>query len=454
MVMKAPISITLLCLLTVVLASCGKLWGGLTLGAPTTCSPSAFTLSQFGQSLETTQGFSLVLDPSGDVYAVGNTNGTLGTQYGTHGNQDAFISQFSSGALGFTSQQGAVGTGTGGSGVVRDSSGNFYVSGDSQGVLGTQYGTHGIIDTYVSKFSSAGVLNWTSQIGEAGDATFGDNIAMFGSNLYEVGYTNGVIGAQYGVHGTQDSFVTQVSTSGVFNWTSQLGAAGQTSEGNRVTTDSLGNVYVVGFTSGTLGAQYGTHGTDDAFVSQFSSTGTLNWTSQLGAAGTITEGEDIVIDTSGNIYIVGYSAGVVGTQYGTHGTNDIFIAQFSSSGVLNWASQLGAAGQNTLGYSLILDSSNNIYSIGRTSAILGTQYGTHGTLDFFMSSFSSSGVLKWSSQLGVAGSNTQGEKIVSDGCGDFFIAGFTAGYLGGIQYGTHGVDDVFITRADSNGGLH
>jgi hypothetical protein len=76
---------------------------------------------------------------------------------------------------------------------------------------------------------------------------------------------------------------------------------------------------------GALGAQYGTHGVDDSFVSKYDPNGNLIWVSQLGVALQNTGGNGITLDSSGNSYATGYTSGSVlggaqGTQYGAHGT--------------------------------------------------------------------------------------------------------------------------------------
>ena len=64
-------------------------------------------------------------------------------------------------------------------------------------------------------------------------------------------------------------------------WIRQLGTS-STDESNGVSADGLGNVYISGYTNGSLGGPNA--GNEDAFVSKYDAAGTLQWTRQLGTS--------------------------------------------------------------------------------------------------------------------------------------------------------------------------
>ncbi len=98
--------------------------------------------------------------------------------------------------------------------------------------------------------------------------------------------------------------------------------------GNSVTVDTLGNVFLTGSTS-SVG-----NGGNDICIAKLDSTGTLQWFKTIG--GTYTdEGEDIVVDSAGDIYIVGYSA-----SYSNDGSQDIVVARMDSTGSIPGISNL------------------------------------------------------------------------------------------------------------------
>ena len=118
------------------------------------------------------------------------------------------------------------------------------------------------------------------------------------------------------------------SSSAPWIGTQQLG----TSSDDRaygVATDSSGNVYVTGYTEGGLDGNTSA-GSGDLFVVKYSSSGTKQWTQQLG-----TSYEDrangVATDSSGNVYVTGYTGG--GLDGNNHsGNTDIFVVKYDSDG--------------------------------------------------------------------------------------------------------------------------
>ena len=76
-----------------------------------------------------------------------------------------------------------------------------------------------------------------------------------------------------------------------------------TDTANGVATDSSGNVYVTGVTFG--GLDWNTSaGANDLFVVKYNSSGTKQWTEQLGSESTDTA-NGVATDSSGNVYLAG-----------------------------------------------------------------------------------------------------------------------------------------------------
>ena len=72
--------------------------------------------------------------------------------------------------------------------------------------------------------------------------------------------------------GSDDLFVVKYNSSGTKQWTKQLGTSGR-DNAYGVATDSSGNVYVAGNTSGGLDGNTSAGG-DDLFVVKYNSSGT------------------------------------------------------------------------------------------------------------------------------------------------------------------------------------
>jgi hypothetical protein len=97
-------------------------------------------------------------------------------------------------------------------------------------------------------------------------------------------------------------------------------------ESRSVSTDSLGNVYISGYT--ILGA-----GGSDAFVSKYDALGSLQWTRQLGTTGRV-ESYGVSADALGNVFISGTTEGSLGGPNAGHSYTDAFVSKYDASGNL------------------------------------------------------------------------------------------------------------------------
>ena len=95
-----------------------------------------------------------------------------------------------------------------------------------------------------------------------------------------------------------------------------------------VATDSSGNVYVAGGTNGGLDGNTNA-GNTDLFVVKYNSSGTKQWTKQLG-----TSSHDYargVATSSGNVYVAGSTWGALDNNTNA-GDMDLFVVKYNSSG--------------------------------------------------------------------------------------------------------------------------
>ena len=148
-------------------------------------------------------------------------------------------------------------------------------------------------------------------------------------NIYVTGYTQGGLdGSNPGGNVPNDLFVVKYNSSGTKQWTKQLG----TSSGDRaygVAVDSSGNVYAAGYTAGALdGSNAGSY---DLFVVKYNSSGTRQWTKQLGTSGD-DRANGVAVDSSDNIYVTGYTYGSLDGNTNA-GSSDLFLVKYNSSGV-------------------------------------------------------------------------------------------------------------------------
>jgi hypothetical protein len=453
--------------------------------------------------------FGLATDSSGNSYLTSLVSSAIGLLEGTHGDDMLFGTVSPTGAMSAPSstapsvtanpwpvQQSAAAATTKGQGVVQDASGNIYAVGYTSASLAgaTVYGTHGAYDALVTKVDHTGVLLWTRQLATnvGTDTTQGTGIALdSGGNVWITGQTSGsgtIHGAtQLGARGTVDLFVAELTPSGAQGVTiqyGQSGSGGATFAMGGIALDGANNIYVAGtinqrFTGSNL---QGSVGLSDLFVAKYNGAGAFQFASELGHIAVDTQGMALALDGAGNIDVVGNSDGEIATQVGNAGSQDLLVAQFSSVGAFNWASELGSGSGNiTLGYAIALDKNGNIVVTGSASDQGGNgsslsaypagsqggaqQYGSTivaGTggggqfcapTNLVLASFApSTGALNWANQLGASApcqggeacsgllaAQTTGTGLWVDSSNNIFVAGYTSGIVPGeTQYLAHG----------------
>jgi hypothetical protein len=173
-----------------------------------------------------------------------------------------------------------------------------------------------------------------------------------------VGYTYGDLDGNTNT-GASDIFVVKYNSSGTKKWTKQLGSSSR-DHARGVVTDSSGNVYVTGDTYGGLDNNTNA-GSNDLFVVKYLDNGTKQWTKQLGTSSTdLANG--VATDSSGNVYVTGGTYG--GLDGNTNaGNSDLFVVKYNSSGTKQWTKQLGSVSSD-YDYGVATDSSRNVYVSG------------------------------------------------------------------------------------------
>ena len=188
---------------------------------------------------------------------------------------------------------------------------------------------------------------------------------------------------------------------------------------NGVATDSSGNVYVTGGTKGGLDGNTSA-GNTDLFVVKYNSSGTKQWTKQLGSSG-LDSANGITIDSSGNVYVTGVTFG--GLDWNTSaGANDLFVVKYNSSGTKEWTEQLGSASSDSAN-GVATDSSGNVYVVGGTKGNLNG-ISNSGRTDAFVIKFHSSGTRQWTKKLGTWQTDFA-NGVATDSSGNFYVAGGT-----------------------------
>ena len=88
---------------------------------------------------------------------------------------------------------------------------------------------------------------------------------------------------------------------------------------------------MTGYTKGGLDGNTSS-GSADLFVVKYNSSGTKQWTKQLGTSSGESPYGGVAVDSSGNVYAAGYTEGGLDGNTSA-GDKDIFLVKYNSDGV-------------------------------------------------------------------------------------------------------------------------
>jgi len=241
-------------------------------------------------------------------------------------------------------------------------------------------------------------------------------------------------------------------------------------QGRSITISDDGSYYFTGRTESsdfpTKNAYDSTYnGGSDAYITKFSPDNSLLWSTFFGGSD-LDNCIDIAVGRDGSCYIIGTTlSGNFPTKkaYDSSysGTDDVFLAKFSTNGVLLWSTYLGGS-EWDFGYSIAVACDGSCYVIGEThssdfpikDAYDNTFNG--GYFDAFVTKFSSNGRLLWSSYLG-GNENDAGNAIAVTYDGSCYVTGRSRSSnfptLNAYDAIHNGDWDVFVTKFSSNGKL-
>jgi len=351
------------------------------------------------------RGNYLTLDAAGNVYTTGFFTGAVDFDPGSGefnltsaGTGNIFITKLN--PLGnLTWAKAITGTGNGyGTFIVLDADENIYTTGAIAGTFDfdPDAGVANITsasgsDIFVSKWDASGNYVWAKvMIGVNIDVGYSITVDASG-NVITTGYFFGSVDfdpntgtASLSSAGGTDIFISKLDSAGNYLWAKKIGA-GISDGGLGLVQDAAGNLYVTGFFSGTADFNPGTGtfnlvsaGASDIFVLKLDPAGDFLWAKQMGGAGG-DAGLGITLDTSENVYVIGYFNGTADFDPGmgvqnlvSAGGTDIFVAKFDSAGTFLWVRQIGGTGSDHASQKIVVDASGYIYFTGDFS----------GTTDF------------------------------------------------------------------------
>ncbi len=330
-----------------------------------------------------------------------------------------------------------------------DAAGNVYVTGTFYGTatFGTTTLTNvsgNFEDVFVTKLNRNGVYQWAVSAGGIND-DFGialavdrtGDVVMTGSfssptiTFGTITLTNAFTGS---IGGSNDLFVAKLTPAGVWQWATRAGGS-DTDSGNSVAVDGSGNILIVG----TFGGPMITFGTTtltnsgsiyaDAFVAKLTPMGVWQWATSVGGSSTELGG-GVAVDGNGNVLVSGSFNSPTITLGATTLTNaggfDLFVAQLTSAGVWQWATQVGGGNYDRDG-DIAVDGSDNVVITGGFASptiTCGATTLTNNVLgsDIFVAKLTSAGVWQWATSAGGNDSDS-GSSVAIDSSGNMVVTG-------------------------------
>jgi hypothetical protein len=446
-------------------------------------------------------GSGVAVDNFGNVYVCGKYNGTTDFDPGpttenhdTAGGYDIFLSKYSiCGVYQWTITFGGTGW-ENNRGVAVDSDGNVYLSGYFPGTVDfdpdpidtANKSSNGDVDCFLVKYTPDGDFVWVRTWGGSLMDYAYDLVCDNSGNVYTTGWFYGSanfdstggndVKASNGGH---DCFLSKYTVDGAYIWTKTWGGPSTNVDwGTGVDLDSSGNVYCVGWFSGTVDFDPGS-GTESytapvdpgQYLTAFDSSGNHSWARTWGC-GTANNwdfgpdlcvrGSDIAV-TSRYIGTVDFDPGAGDLSFTSNGGCDVCVSKFLTDGTFNWAVSWGG-GSDEVGRGAAIDASGNIYISAEFNGTVDfdpsagvDNHTTVGNLDNSMSKFDSSGNFLWARTWGAWGNDRPG-LIAVDSSGNPYMTGYLQGLDANFApsgapcnappdlHSSHGECDSFIVK--------
>lgn len=300
-----------------------------------------------------------------------------------------------------------------------DAAGNIYITGIGRGASGN-------FDYVTIKYNAAGVQQWIAEYNGPGnglDEAHAIAIDTLG-NVYVTGWSYG--GATPGY----DYATVKYNSSGVQQWAARYNnTTNGTDEAFDVGVDYAGNVYVTGSSDGS--------GVNSAAATlKYNSAGTQIGLIRFdGAGGQIDAGYALYVNpATSEVYITGY------TFQSTAADFNFITIKYSAAFAQVWASQYDGPDSNyDEARSIAVDAAGNVYVTGTSQTLVLTNY------NYSTVKYNSSGVQQWAKNYNGTGDDVDRANIVKlDAAGNVYVTGKSVG--AGAD-----AEDAFTIKYDNAG---
>ena len=213
-------------------------------------------------------------------------------------------------------------------------------------------------------------------------------------------------------------------------WESRYSSAGNNiDKAEDMLIDASGNIYVVG-TSFISGEGF------NLVTLKYDNAGNLIWSNNYnGPNNSIDEGRAIAIDASGNVFVTGY-VHVTAADY------EMITIKYDANGALQWAEQFDNNNDFDQGRDIVVDQNGDVYVTGS-----GVQNSSNGNTNILTVKYANAGGSPiWSHEYNSASNGLdEGFKLTHDNANSVYVAGY-------MEAGTNNLDMVMLKYDATSGG--
>ena len=334
------------------------------------------------------EGLDIEVDDSGNVYvtgssAAGSTEYTL--DYATIKYNSSGIEQWVARYNSPSNEQDIAFA------LTLDYSGNVYVTGQSG---------HPALNSNIAtiKYNSSGAVQWIAEFDGTGNWDTGNDLVVDESgNVYVTGFFSIDWGTAY------LNFITiKYDPQGNQQWAQGYNGMGNNSdEAIAIDLDPSGNIYVTGFSTGTV---------YDIATIKYNSSGFQQWLKIYNSSSpSIDVPIDMVVDESGNVFITGAISLNIGT------------IKYNTDGIFQWDAIYNYSGNFDAGNSIAIDDAGCVYVTGVSQGGI-----FESTSDYATIKYNSSGDEIWVERYNGSSNNWDGaNSIALDNEGNVYVTGFS-----------------------------
>jgi hypothetical protein len=231
----------------------------------------------------------------------------------------------------------------------------------------------------------------------------------------------------------------------------------------RVAVDPSGNVVLAGSFEGKAdfgGGAMNSAGGSDIFVAELAGDGSFRWAKSFGN-GNILDGVSIAVDSSANVLVTGYFAGMLdlgcaGSVLNSGFAQDVFVAKLGADGSCVWLTAPTGSGPQTP-TSIAADASGAVVLTGYFSGTLefgASPLDAASGQDIFVAKLGPDGSPLWAKAFGDGAHAAAGRSLAVDASGNVVLTGDFTGTVdfgGNAPLSSPGAKDVFVAKLGADG---